>query len=72
MRAEYVINAAGYRAAELGAMFGRDVPCISVAHQYLITEPIPELTARTKAALLRDPDSSYYLRREKTFQCLAL
>ena len=30
-RAEYVINAAGYRAAELGAMFGRDVPCISLA-----------------------------------------
>ena len=36
IRAEYVINAAGYRAAELGAMFGRDVPCISLAHQYLI------------------------------------
>ena len=34
IRAEYVINAAGYRAAELGAMFGRDVPCISLAHQY--------------------------------------
>ena len=50
MRAEYVINAAGYRAAELGAMFGRDVPCISLAHQYLITEPIPELTARDKKA----------------------
>ena len=66
MRAEYVINAAGYRAAELGAMFGRDVPCISLAHQYLITEPIPELTARDKSCLLiRDPDSSYYLRQEK-------
>ena len=37
IRAEYVINAAGYRAAELGAMFGRDVPCVSLAHQYLIT-----------------------------------
>ena len=66
IRAEYVINAAGYRAAELGAMFGRDVPCISLAHQYLITEPIPELTARDKKLpLIRDPDSSYYLRQEK-------
>ena len=61
-----MVNAAGYRAAELGRMFGRDVPCVSLAHQYLITEPIAELTARdTKLPLLRDPDSSYYLRQEK-------
>ncbi|MDC0062608.1 FAD-dependent oxidoreductase [Candidatus Puniceispirillum sp.] len=66
IRAEYVVNAAGYRASELGAMFGRDVPCVSLAHQYLITEPIPELTARDrKLPLIRDPDSSYYLRQEK-------
>ncbi len=66
IRAEFVVNAAGYRAAELGRMFGRDVPCVSLAHQYLITEPIAELTARDqKLPLLRDPDSSYYLRQEK-------
>jgi len=66
IRAEYVVNAAGYRAGELGKMFGRDVPCVSLAHQYLITEPIAELTARDeKLPLLRDPDSSYYLRQEK-------
>jgi dimethylglycine dehydrogenase len=66
IRAECVINAAGYRAGELGTMFGRNVPCISLAHQYLITESIPELTARDKKLpLIRDPDSSYYLRQEK-------
>ena len=66
IEAEYVVNAAGYRAAEMGAMFGRDVPCISLAHQYLITESIDELAARDKKLpLLRDPDSSYYLRQEK-------
>ena len=66
IKADIVVNAAGYRAAELGAMFGRDVPCVSMAHQYLITEAIPELTARDKKLpLLRDPDSSYYLRQEK-------
>ena len=66
IQAEFVVNAAGYRASELGKMFGRDVPCVSLAHQYLITEAIPELTARdTKLPLLRDPDSSYYLRQEK-------
>lgn len=64
--AEYVVNAAGYRAGEIGRMFGRDIPCISLAHQYLITEPIAALTERdTKLPLLRDPDSSYYLRQEK-------
>ena len=66
IEAEYVVNAAGYRAAEIGAMFGRDVPCISLSHQYLITEEIAELAARDeKLPLLRDPDSSYYLRQEK-------
>ena len=66
IQAEFVVNAAGYRANELGKMFGRDVPCVSLAHQYLITEAIPELTARdSKLPLLRDPDSSYYLRQEK-------
>ena len=66
IRCEYVVNASGYRANEVGRMFGRDVPCISLAHQYLVTEGIPELAARdTKLPLLRDPDSSYYLRQEK-------
>lgn len=66
IRCQYVVNAAGYRAAELGKMFGRDVPCISLAHQYLITEGIDALSQRSeKLPLLRDPDSSYYLRQEK-------
>ena len=66
IRCEYVVNASGYRANEIGRMFGRDVPCISLAHQYLVTESIPELSARDeKLPLLRDPDSSYYLRQEK-------
>ena len=66
IRCQYVVNAAGYRAAELGRMFGRDVPCVSLAHQYLITEGIDELASRSeKLPLLRDPDSSYYLRQEK-------
>ena len=66
VQAEYVVNAAGYRADEVGKFFGRDVPCVSLAHQYLVTEGIPELANRdTKLPLLRDPDSSYYLRQEK-------
>ncbi len=66
IRSEFVVNAAGYRAAEVGRMFGRELPCVSLAHQYLITEEIPELGARDqKLPLLRDPDSSYYLRQER-------
>ena len=66
VQAQYVVNAAGYRADEIGKMFGRDVPCVSLAHQYLVSESIPELTNRDeKLPLLRDPDSSYYLRQEK-------
>jgi dimethylglycine dehydrogenase len=70
VRCEYVVNAAGYRAREVGKMFGREVPMVSMSHQYLLTDEIPELakwTAETgeKLPLLRDVDSSYYLRQEK-------
>ncbi|MEQ8653252.1 MAG: FAD-dependent oxidoreductase [Kiloniellales bacterium] len=66
VRCEYVVNAAGYRAAEVGEFFGRKIPCVSLSHQYLVTEAIEEIKARgaTKLPLLRDPDISYYLRQE--------
>jgi dimethylglycine dehydrogenase len=65
VRCQYVVNAAGYRAREVGQMFGRQIPCVSLSHQYLVTEAIPELADRSrKLPLLRDPDSSYYLRQE--------
>ena len=71
VRCEYVVNAAGYRAREVGKMFGREVPMVSMSHQYLLTDEIPELAAwmaesGKKLPLLRDVDSSYYLRQEKT------
>lgn len=70
VRAEVVVNAAGYRAAEVGAMFGRRVPMMVMSHQYLLFDTIPELEewsrgAGRKLPLLRDVDSSYYLRQEK-------
>jgi dimethylglycine dehydrogenase len=62
---EVVVNAAGYRAAEIGRMYGRDIPCVAMSHQYLVTEAIPDLAERAaKLPLLRDPDDSYYLRQE--------
>ncbi|MEL6999953.1 MAG: FAD-dependent oxidoreductase, partial [Pseudomonadota bacterium] len=70
IRCEYVVNAAGYRAQEVGKMFGRFVPMVSMSHQYILFDEldvIKERTERTggKLPLLRDVDSSYYLRQEK-------
>ncbi len=61
-----VVNAAGYRAAEVMSLIGRHLPIAHMSHQYYVTEEIPELAAReTPLPLLRDPDTSYYLRQER-------
>ncbi|HPD91952.1 MAG: FAD-dependent oxidoreductase [Rhodobacter sp.] len=70
VRCEYVVNAGGYYAARVGAMFGRRVPMMVMSHQYLLFDTIPELERWShesghKLPLLRDVDSSYYLRQEK-------
>jgi len=71
---EYVVNAAGYYAQQVGEWFkpygGRTVPMMVMSHQYLLTEQIPEIEAWSKAngkklPLIRDVDVSYYLRQEK-------
>ncbi len=71
---EYVVNAAGYYAQRVGEWFrkygGRTVPMMVMSHQYLLSEEIPELEkwsreSGAKLPLLRDVDSSYYLRQEK-------
>ncbi|WP_342620101.1 FAD-dependent oxidoreductase [Rhodoferax sp. GW822-FHT02A01] len=65
--AEIVVNAAGYRAGEVMAMVGRHLPIAVMSHQYLVTEDAEELLERGAARLplLRDPDTSYYLRQER-------
>lgn len=67
IRAEKVINAAGYRGGEVAAMVGVYLPIVTMSHQYLVTEDIPELLERGAARLplMRDPDVSYYLRQER-------
>jgi dimethylglycine dehydrogenase len=70
---EKVVNAAGYYAQRVGEWFkpygGRTVPMTVMSHQYFLTEPVAELEAWSKEngklPLLRDVDSSYYLRQEK-------
>ena len=70
IRCEVVVNAAGYYAREVAKWFGRDLPMVTMGHQYLLFDTIPELAAWSQAEgrklpLLRDVDSSYYLRQEK-------
>lgn len=70
IRCEVVVNAAGYYAREVAKWFGRDLPMVTMGHQYLLFDTLPELEAWSKAEgrklpLLRDVDSSYYLRQEK-------
>ena len=71
---EKVVNAAGYYAQRVGEWFkpygGRTVPMVTMSHQYFLTDEIPALKDWTtangrKVPLLRDVDSSYYLRQDK-------
>ena len=67
---EHVVAASGNFARKTGAMVGLDVPVIPVEHQYIVTDAHPELTKRREAGLpemgvLRDSDSSWYMRQEK-------
>ncbi len=66
---KHVISASGNFARKTGAMVGLDIPVIPVQHQFIVTEPHPDIVARQKAGLpemgvLRESDASYYLREE--------
>ena len=65
--AEYVVNAGGYRGAEVAAMIGEYLPIVTLSHQFLITEEIAALRERgeNRVPIIRDPDVSYYLRQER-------
>ena len=67
---EHVVSATGNFARRTGAMVGLDVPVIPIEHQYIITEPHPEIVARKAAGLpemgvLRESDGSWYMREER-------
>ncbi len=66
---EHVISATGNYARQTGEMVGLDVPVIPVEHQFIVTEPHPELTSRRESgapelSVLRESDGSWYLREE--------
>ncbi len=66
---EHVVSATGNFARQTGEMIGLDIPVIPVEHQYIITEPHPEIQARRSNGLpelgvLRESDGSWYMREE--------
>ncbi len=61
-----VINAAGFYGRKVGEMAGLPVPVVTLEHQYLVTEALPELEHHPALfPLVRDPDIRFYLRRER-------
>jgi dimethylglycine dehydrogenase len=66
---EHVVSCTGNYARKTGEMVGLDIPVIPVEHQFIITEPHPEIMARKEQGLpemgvLRESDAGYYLREE--------
>ena len=67
---EHVVTASGSFARDVGAMVGLEVPVIPVEHQYIVTEPHPDIQQRKADGLpemgvLRESDGSWYMREER-------
>jgi glycine cleavage system aminomethyltransferase T/glycine/D-amino acid oxidase-like deaminating enzyme len=62
IRTDVVVNAGGMAAPDVARLVGVTVPIITMAHQYLVTEPFaPPLES---LPTLRDPDNLVYFRTE--------
>ncbi len=65
MSAEYVVNAGGLWAREVGAMAGVYLPCLPWEHQYLVTDDIAEIYERDEELPhVVDTDGESYMRQE--------
>ena len=66
---EHVVSCSGNFARQTGRMVGLEIPVMPVEHQYIVTEPHPEIQKRKKEGkpemgVLRDSDNSWYMREE--------
>ena len=72
--AEHVVNAGGLWAREVGAMAGVYLPLLPMAHQYLVTDDIPEIMDILKSGKefphVMDPGGESYLRQEGRGLCI--
>jgi dimethylglycine dehydrogenase len=74
IHAGHVVNAGGLWAREVGAMAGVYLPLLPMAHQYLVTDDIPEIMEVLKAGKefphVMDPGGESYLRQEGRGLCI--
>ena len=66
---DHVISCTGNFARKTGEMVGLNVPVIPVQHQYIVTEPHPEIQKfrsgnGEELCVLRESDSAWYMREE--------
>ncbi len=69
--AEHVVNAAGLWAREVGRMVGIELPVLAMAHQYLVTDDMPEVIEFNKShghelPHIIDFKSEIYMRQERS------
>ena len=69
IHAEQVVNAGGLWGREVGRMAGLELPLLAMAHQYIITEPIPQVAEFRRSAgkelpIVVDFGSEIYMREE--------
>ncbi len=58
--AETIVMAAGMWSRELGEKLGMHVPACAVEHQYIVTEPLPDIDLVKTLPTLRDPERLVY------------
>lgn len=69
VRCEHIVSCTGNFARKTGEMVGLDIPVMPVEHQFIVTEPHPEILKRKEQGLpemgvLRESDSGWYMREE--------
>ncbi len=65
VRAGIVVIAAGQWSRQVAQLAGVELPIVSLEHQYVLTEAVEEVQARRRELpVLRDPDASFYARRD--------
>jgi dimethylglycine dehydrogenase len=65
IRTQFIVNAAGLWAREVGALAGASLPLLPVEHHYLVTETIAEIAALDhEVPNISEPSGGYYARQE--------
>ena len=70
INAEHVVTATGNHAQRTAKLLGLKIPAIPVEHQFIVTEPDPDLVAwraegNPEHPVLRDADAKWYVREER-------